>query len=283
MRTTIRTFCLPVSLMLLMIAGIAPTDEASANDTQAANTAAPAPEMTGLEAARRMDDASRSRTEHNVMTMTLESSRGQKRIRTIEGWSREVQRDEEHRFARFLEPADVKDTTLLTYDYDDKDDDIWLYLPALKKVKRILSSNKTDYFMGSDFTYWDMENIDLKNWAYELTGREDVDGTKTVVITSTPTTPKEIEECGYSKVVYWVGAEDWTPRRIEYTDTKNRLAKRLTISDVRSTAPGDARVRGHTLVMDNLLTEHRTTIQYGTLELDVAVDDGLFSQRNLMP
>jgi len=265
----------------MMLVGIATTRNLSAADTQPAP--APVSDMTGMEAARRMDDASRSRTEHNLMTMTLENTRGQKRVRTIEGWSREVQRDEEHRFARFLEPADVKDTTLLTYDYDDKDDDIWLYLPALKKVKRILSSNKTDYFMGSDFTYWDMENIDLKNWDYQIVGREDVDGTNTIVVASTPTTAKETEESGYAKVVYWVGDQDWTPRRIEYTDTKQRLAKRLSISDVRPTAAGDPRVRGHILVMDNLLTEHRTTIQYGTLELDVPVDDGLFSQRNLAP
>jgi len=282
MTITSRIACWPALLTLLLLAASMPSHTASAEDAQSVEPAQVS-QITGLEAARRMDDASRSQTEHNLMTMTLENARGQKRVRTIEGWSREVQRDEEHRFARFLEPADVKDTTLLTYDYADKDDDIWLYLPALKKVKRILSSNKTDYFMGSDFTYWDMENIDLKNWDYRIAGYDEVDGTKTLVLASIPNKQSETDESGYSKVVYWVGDQDWTPRRIEYTDTKQRLAKRLSISDVRPTKAGDPRVRGHKLTMDNLLTEHRTTIEYGTLELDVPVDDGLFSQRSLMP
>ncbi len=103
----------------------------------AAHAADQAEALTGLEIARRMDRAQRSKSEHSVMTMTLENARGQQRVRTLEGWSRELSEEEEHRFARFIEPADVKDTTLLTYDYDDEDDDIWLYLPALKKARTL--------------------------------------------------------------------------------------------------------------------------------------------------
>jgi len=230
-----------------------------------------------------MDDARRSKTERNVMTMTLENNRGQQRVRTIEGWSRELTHDEEHRFARFLEPADVKDTTLLTYDYEQADDDIWLYLPALKKVKRILSSNKTDYFMGSDFTYWDMENIDLVNWDYQLTGSESVDGVDCYVVAATPTNEKETDESGYGKVVYWIGKADWVSRKIEYNDTKGRLAKRLILSEVKPTSASDPRARAHKMFMDNLLTDHKTMLAMSTIELDVNVDDDLFSQRNMMP
>jgi hypothetical protein len=243
-----------------------------------------APEsLTGAEAAKRMDDARRAKTEHNVMTMSLENARGQQRVRTIEGWSREVSEEEDHRFARFLEPADVKDTTLLTYDFDHVDDDIWLYLPALKKVKRILSSNKTDYFMGSDFTYWDMENIDLVNWDYQLAGSEQVDGVDCHVLEAKPKNAKEIEESGYHKVVYWIGKNDWLARKIEYTDTKDRLSKRLTLSEIRPTSERDPRPRAHKLLMDNLFTKHKTTLAMSKLELDVAVNDTLFSQRNMMP
>ena len=212
--------------------GAAPAAKEAAS-AAAATAGAP---ITGLEAATRMDDARRAKTEHNVMTMTLQNARGQQRVRTIEGWTREITDEEEHRFARFLEPSDVKDTTLLTYDFDEADDDIWLYLPALKKVKRILSSNKTDYFMGSDFTYWDMENIDLLNWDYQLTGSETVDGVDTYVVPATPKNDKEIEESGYDKVVYWIGKTDWIARKIEFTDTKGRLGKRLTLSDVKPTS-----------------------------------------------
>ena len=76
---------------------------------------------TGLEVAKDSDKAQRADSEYNVMTMTLENSRGQQRIRTIEGYSHELSEDEEHRFAKFLKPSDVKDTTLLTYDYREED------------------------------------------------------------------------------------------------------------------------------------------------------------------
>jgi hypothetical protein len=233
--------------------------------------------------AKRMDAARRAKTEHNVMTMTLENARGQTRVRTIEGWSREITHDEEHRFVRFVEPADVKDTTLLTYDFDDHDDDIWLYLPALKKVKRILSSNKTDYFMGSDFTYWDMENIDLTNWDYQLSGSESLEGVDTYIVTATPKNDDEIEESGYHKVVYWVGKVDWIPRKTEFTDTKKRLSKRLALSEIRATSQSDPRPRAHHMHMENLVTNHKTSLAMSKLELDVAVNDDLFSQRNMMP
>jgi hypothetical protein len=236
---------------------------------------------TGLDIAKRADAARRAKSEHQVLTMTLENSSGQTRVRTIEGWEREMSEDEEQRFSRFLEPADVKDTTLLTYDYEHKDDDIWLYLPALKKVKRILASNKSDYFMGSDFTYEDMENLDLVNWTYTLARTEAVDGVECYLLDATPNNDKERSETAYSKMQYWIGVEDSIFRKVDYYDKKDRLSKRLTTADIRPTAPGDTRERAHKLEMQNLLTEHKTRLEMSTLELDVPVSDELFSQRSL--
>ena len=240
-------------------------------------------EPTGLEIVTKADHARRAKSEHQVMTMTLENSRGQKRVRTIEGWEREMSDDEEQRFSRFQEPADVKDTTLLTYDYEEKDDDIWLYLPALKKVKRILSSNKGDYFMGSDFTYEDMENIDLVNWAYTVAGKEVIDGTECWIVDAVANTDKERSETSYNKLRYWIGTEDYIIRRIDYTDKKDRNSKQLIVSDIRPTSATDPRKRGHKMEMKNFLTEHRTLLDISALELDVPVTDDLFSQRNLQP
>jgi hypothetical protein len=238
-------------------------------------------ELTGLDVAKKADDARRAKSEHQIMTMTLENSRGQTRVRTIEGWDREMTEDEEQRFSRFLEPADVKDTTLLTYDYEHKDDDIWLFLPALKKVKRILSSNKSDYFMGSDFTYEDMENLDLVNWTYTLAGTETVDGTECHVLDAVPSNDKEKAETAYSKLKYWIGVEDSLFRKVEYHDKKDRLSKRLTTADIRTTSPTDPRKRAHKLTMENFLTKHTTRLEMRKLELDVPVSDELFSQRSL--
>ena len=235
----------------------------------------------GAELARQSDQAQRSDSEHNVMTMTLENSRGQQRVRTIEGYSKELDDNEEHRFVKFLKPSDVKDTTLLTYDYREDDDDIWLYLPALKKVKRILSSNKTDYFMGSDFSYWDMENLDLANWEYRVTGEETLEEVDCWILEATPLNEDERKESGYDKTVSWIGKTDMLPRRVDYHDTKGRHAKRLTTGDIRPTSADDPRPRSHRLTMENYITKHKTVLVMDTLELDVTVDEEIFSQRNM--
>ncbi len=241
-----------------------------------------AEELTdGREIAARSDRARRAETEHQVMTMILENARGQRRVRTIEGWSHELSDNEERRFARFLKPSDVRNTTLLTYDYDDKDDDIWLYLPALKKVKRILSSNKKDYFMGSDFTYEDMENLDLVNWDYKLIGSEAIDGVDCYVIEETPNNEKEAKESGYSKRISWIAKTDFLPRRVDFYDKKGRLAKRLHFEDIHPTSPDDPRPRAHKLTMENFITKHKTILIFDKLELDVPINDEVFSQRNL--
>jgi hypothetical protein len=249
--------------------------------SQASVFADAAGELTGHEIMKRADKARRSDTEHQVMTMILENSRGQQRVRTIEGWSKEITDDEEYRFSRFLEPSDVRDTTLLSYDYTLKDDDTWLYLPALKKVKRILSSNKKDYFMGSDFTYEDMENIDLVNWDYTLKGQEKAGGVDCYVVEAVPNNDTKREESGYSKTVAWVGKDDFLMRKVEYYDKKGRLSKRLTLEDIRPTSSEDPRPRAHKLTMENFITKHKTELDLKKLELDVAVDDDVFSQRNM--
>jgi hypothetical protein len=238
-------------------------------------------QLTGLEIAKRSDKASNAATESQTMTMTLENSRGQTRVRTITGWSKEIDDETEHRFSRFLEPSDVKDTTLLSYDYDQADDDTWLYLPALKKVKRILSSNKTDYFMGSDFTYEDMENIDLVNWDYTLQGKETVDGVECYKVEAVPNNDEKREETGYSKTVAWYGVEDFVVRKAEYHDKKDRLAKRLTAEDIKPTTPDDPRPRAHKMTMENFITKHKTVLDIRDLKLDIEVDPDIFSQRNM--
>lgn len=271
-------------LVLGSCAGAQAADTAAGSGTEKGTTGADpaaAGRLDGLEIARRSDAASRAKTEHQVMTMTLENSRGQQRVRTLEGWSREISEHEEHRFSIFQTPSDVKDTTLLTYDYDDKDDDTWLYLPALKKVKRILSSNKTDDFMGSDFTYEDMENADLDNWKYTLVAEETVEGVDCWKIEAEPLTDRERSESGYTKRVEWISRADYLPRQVEFTDKKGRLSKKMTAGDVRIVPGDDPRPRAHRITMVNLLTGHRTVLDIRDIQLDIEIPEKVFSQRNL--
>lgn len=147
------------------------------------------------------------------MEMTLIDRQGQERVRTVTSYRRDTGKDQQDHqsILFFLTPADVKDTGFLTYDYDDpnKDDDQWLYLPALKKTKRIASSDKSASFMGTDFTYADMTERDIENYHYTLLKEEVVNGSPTWVIEAVPTNDKEKEETGYTKSVLFVRQDNF--------------------------------------------------------------------------
>ncbi|MBW2544028.1 MAG: outer membrane lipoprotein-sorting protein [Deltaproteobacteria bacterium] len=142
------------------------------------------------------------------MEMILIDKKGKERIRRIHTFSKDKGEDT-LKLMFFQHPADVKDTAFLTYDYDDpdKDDDQWLYLPALRKTKRIASTDKSVSFMGSDFTYSDMTSRNLEDYDYSFyeKGKEkEVNGVKTWVIWSVPRSKDVIEETGYEKSLLFV-------------------------------------------------------------------------------
>jgi hypothetical protein len=139
------------------------------------------------------------------LEMTLIDKRGKKRVRELRALRKDKGIDD-YSMMFFLSPADVEDTGFLTYDYDeaDRDDDQWLYLPALKKTKRIASSNKSGSFMGSDFSYADMTERPLEKYDFTLLQENEIDGHAVWVIQSTPIDDDEIDETGYIKSIQFV-------------------------------------------------------------------------------
>ena len=137
--------------------------------------------------------------------MILIDKNGNQRRRTLRVQRMDVGPDE-HSLMFFLDPADVKDTGLLTYDYDDasRDDDQWLYLPALKKTKRIAAGDKSGSFMGSDFSYADMTERNLAHYDYRLLEEKVEDGVKVWQVEAIPNTPQEIDQTGYTKMIHVV-------------------------------------------------------------------------------
>ena len=144
------------------------------------------------------------------MEMILIDKRGKKRVRRLGIFSKDKGEDT-LRLMFFLEPADVKDTSFLTWDYDDpaKDDDQWLYLPALRKTKRIASSDKDGSFMGSDLNYSDMTDRNLEDYDFTLKKEMEVNGVKTWLIESIPRTKKVIKETGYKKSLIFVRQDNY--------------------------------------------------------------------------
>jgi hypothetical protein len=144
------------------------------------------------------------------MEMILIDKNKKQRIRKIALFSKDRGEDT-LRLMFFLEPADVKDTAFLTWDYDDpdKDDDQWLYLPALRKTKRIASSDKDGSFMGSDLNYSDMTDRNLEDYDFTLKKEMEVNGVKTWLIESIPRTKKVIKETGYKKSLLFVRQDNY--------------------------------------------------------------------------
>ncbi len=155
------------------------------------------------------------------MTMTLINARGQEKVRTMNMKILEG-KDEDKSLMEFLTPADVKGTKFLSYEHVDKDDDQWLYLPALKRVKRIASKNKSGSFMGSEFSYEDLSAFNPKKYNYSGDAKlSKLDGADVYVGQSVP----KSKYSGYTKLVSYIDAKTFLPRKVEYFDRKKKLLK----------------------------------------------------------
>ena len=144
------------------------------------------------------------------MEMILIDKRGKQRKRKIASFSKDKGQDT-YRLMFFRHPADVKNTAFLTWDYDDpdRDDDQWLYLPALRKTKRIASSDKSGSFMGSDLTYADMTDRNLADYDFFYKKEMTVKGHKAWLIESIPRSKKVIKETGYTKSLLIVRQDNY--------------------------------------------------------------------------
>jgi hypothetical protein len=159
------------------------------------------------------------------LEMVLVDKRGAQRVRKLKSYGHDVGRDEQSMMF-FVAPADVKDTGFLTYDYRDpaRDDDQWLYLPALSRTKRIASADKSGSFMGSDFSYADMTKRPLDAYRYTLMKDDQIDGQPVWQIESVPITEQEQEETGYTKSVSFVRKDNFVVvRSVAWVKKGDRL------------------------------------------------------------
>ena len=158
--------------------------------------------LTGLEVAEKVHNRPDGDTRYCEMSLTLINKNGSKRVRELKSYSKDYGQDRKT-IMFFLYPGDVKGTGFLTWDYDqaNKDDDKWLYLPAMKKTRRISgSSSKTDYFMGTDFTYDDMGRRNLDEDTHTLLREEIIDESKCWVLQSVPKKSGDL----YTKRISWI-------------------------------------------------------------------------------
>lgn len=160
------------------------------------------------------------------MTMTLKNAHGDTSVRKMRSKNLEVDGDGDKGLTIFDEPADIKGTAFLSFTHILEADDQWLYLPALKRVKRISSKNKSGPFMGSEFAFEDLSSREIPKYTYLYTGDEVVDGEDAFIIELRPT----YKYSGYTRSVVWLSKEKYQPLKVEYYDRKNSLLKTMVAS-----------------------------------------------------
>lgn len=161
--------------------------------------------------------------------MILRNRQGEESRRMVRARALELQDDGDKTMVLFDSPPDVEGTAFLSYTHSKRPDDQWLYLPALKRIKRINSVNKSGPFVGSEFAYEDLTSQEVDRYTYKYVKDETVGGRAAMVIERYPA----YEFSGYTRQVVWVDSEIYRPVKIEYYDRKNALLKTLAYHDYK--------------------------------------------------
>lgn len=210
------------------------------------------------------------------VVMKLIGKDGQERVRelTMLRLNAGAPGGEQKYFMYFFKPNDVKDMSFMTFKYPAKDDDRWMFIPAVNMVKRIAAQDKRSSFVGSDFTYEDVSGRDIEDDNHAVEREEKLGSRDCYVVKSTP----KAADADFGHKLTWVDKANFLPLKEEQYDRKGARYKEFTADEV-----GD--VKGHPTAirrtMKNLQTGHRTEVVYQKTEYDLGIDDGLFSERFL--
>lgn len=181
---------------------------------------------------------------------------------------------EQKYFMVFFKPADVKDMSFMTYKYPAKDDDRWMFIPAVSMVKRIAAQDKRSSFVGSDFTYEDVSGRDIEDDTHVIEREEKLGGRDCYVVRSTP----KVADADFGYKLTWVDKANFLPLKEDQFDRKNAAYKNFSADEV-VVIKGNPTVTRRT--MKNQQTGHRTEATYANTDYEVGIDDSLFSERFL--
>jgi outer membrane lipoprotein-sorting protein len=214
------------------------------------------------------------------LTMVLINDKGQQRERRSIGLVKLQPNGIDSRLVvRFDAPADIKGTSFLQVEHIDGDDDLWIYLPALKKSRRLVANNKKDSFVGSDFSYGDISLPKIDQYRHSLVKAEKADGVDCFVIESVPASDAVRANSGYSKKVTWVRSDNFVESRVEYYDLSGRLWKTQKVSRPEAVDPQKGRWFPLVREMVNHQSGHRTVITATKLVPGLSVPDETFTTR----
>lgn len=241
------------------------------------NSNAQTPEEKGLDIAKKAEAIDNGwGNSANTLTMTLKNKNGQVTTRQMHGYSIEVEGDGDKSMTIFDTPKDVKGTASMTYTHKIGDDDQWLYLPALQRVKRISSSNKSGPFMGSEFAFEDLSSQEVEKYTYKYLKLVKLNGVTCHKIERYPVA----KTSGYKKNIVYVNKENLRPETIMFFDRKGAKLKTLTFSGYKQYL--GKYWRPDQMKMVNHLNGKETTLNFTNYKFnDPTVTDESFSQNSL--
>jgi predicted RND superfamily exporter protein/outer membrane lipoprotein-sorting protein len=209
------------------------------------------------------------------VTMVLQNAHGQKAQRELRIKILEVNNDGDKSLTTFDTPRDVKGTSFLSYSHSLNPDEQWLYLPSLKRVKRISSNNKSGPFMGSEFAYEDLSSQEVDKYTYKYVEATTVLGEAGHIIERKPVDPNS----GYARQRVWVDGTYWRTQKIEFYDRKNELLKTLVYADYQRY--DNNKWRADTMTMTNHQNGKSTTLHWKDIQFGINVSSRDFDQNAL--
>ncbi len=209
------------------------------------------------------------------MVMVLRNRKGDETSRKIRMKTLETDNDGDKSMSIFDEPADVKGTAMLTYSHGLDPDDQWLYLPALKRVKRISSKNKSGSFMGSEFAFEDLGSQEIEKYTYKFIREEACGDWQCNVIERKPA----YKYSGYTKQIVWSDKEKYRIVKVDYYDRKDTLLKTLVMSEYSEHL--DHYWRPGKMVMDNHQSKKSTTLEWTNYQFKTGLEAKDFKSNKL--
>lgn len=213
-------------------------------------------------------------------TFVLTNKNGQERIRkTFSTTKLQSNGIDNMRMTRLLSPPDVKGTVSLLIENSEKDDDIWVYLPALKKVRRLVASNKKDSFVGTDFSNADVIGYKVSEWSYKALREETLNEQVCYVIEAIPKNDIVKTNTGYSRRVVWIRKDNFATIKSEFWDETGEMLKTATFTDMKLVDSKRGKWQAMRLEANNLQTGHRTIISMENFKVNQGIENEFFTTR----
>ncbi|PKF62784.1 outer membrane lipoprotein-sorting protein [Psychromonas sp. psych-6C06] len=233
-------------------------------------------QIRGLEIAKSRKNIDAGwRDSQSSLEMILSNKQGETSQRELRMKNLEIDNDGDKSISIFDSPKDIRGAAFLTFAHVKGADDQWLYLPALKRVKRISSRNKSGPFMGSEFAYEDLSSFEVEKYTYRYLGEEEIEGQATYMLESVPTD----KYSGYSKLITWLHKSDYRVLKSQYYDRKGSLLKTLTASDYKQYL--NKHWRAHKMVMDNHQTGKSTELKWLSYQFLTGLEESDFNKNKL--